>query len=152
VLTACTVGCKVLYIRKANREGQCHDHHNDAAAPSGRRGHWSRRRYTIDLDVLSPMAARLAEIAGSNNFLSGEGRLKLRSTISRRDMLADMSPTHAANKIAECEAYGIDLDAPDTMVWSSWSPYDPNRWAPEAWLEYTATQIPQGYGPVGFAF
>ena|ERR1035437_354026 len=117
-----------------------HQRGNGAAGPG--------RRYTINLDTVSPLAGALALAATTNNPQSGGSRIQVRSTRTRRAMLDTLSPARADRKREESTVYGIDLDVTDTIIWSGWSPYDSHRWSPEEWLEYTATQIPEGYAPI----
>src|SRR5450759_119225 len=117
-----------------------HRHSNGAAGPG--------QRFIIDLDTVSPLAGALALAATTNDPLSGGSRIRLRSTRTRRAMLDTLSADRAERKREESTVYGIDLDAHDTIIWSGWSPYDSHRWSPEEWLEYTATQIPEGYAPI----
>lgn len=78
--------------------------------------------------------------------------LTLRSRVTRREMLAGRPDE--AERTEKARAFGIDLDAPDTITWQVSRPvmYDDHRsqpdregWTYDQWLAWCCRDIPDGY-------
>ena len=96
----------------------------------------------VDLDRLTPRARAIAQAIATRP-LRTPGTLLLRSDRPLRDMPAGQA-SHT-----DLWYTAAQMDAPDTVVWSSWSRYPADSsMPPEAWLELQAQRMPIGYTPI----
>lgn len=100
---------------------------------------------TVDLDLLTPPARALAETWHAHDRHRKSAVFLLQASGVRRDRLAP----------ADRDRYAMffDLDAPDSMMWDSWSTYPIASTMPaERYLEGQARRLPTGYAPIGGDF
>lgn len=93
-------------------------------------------RSVVDLDRLTPRARALAQ-AWHSRRIPGVGPVVIESTRTRREIDPDVSPIWHTD---------AELDAPDRVVWCSWSHYpDCSAMDPHEYIERQAHRLPVGY-------